>query len=588
MRPGAAIFNVPITADSERNYRYKINQVTLRKQSGLNNAFLSPTAYRFLFGLLSVVYIVGLFVPLIDNDSAHHAGIALRMHLTGDYTSLVDQNGDYLDKPHLLFWLAAASYKIFGVNAFAYKLPSLLFTILGIWSTYRLGQRLYNTEVGKLSALLIASAFAFILANTDVRMDAILTACIAFSCWQLVEFINHKKLSNVAGSALGLALGFSTKGHIAVFVPAVAALFYILYLKKWKLFYNWRWIVLLLLFGLFISPVVYAYYLQYNLHPEKVVRGKNNIDGVKFILFNQSVERFSGEMGSDAKHDYLFFIHSFLWAFAPWSILTYIALAGRIRQFLKRREEWATTGTLIVVALVVSLSGFKLPHYLNIVFPLAAVMAAAFILSKTGNAKWTKAIFIIQLTISILLLLIAGIVNIWAFPLSGVLVITAVILMLAIVFYFYKSPAWSTMQKAVTISVASVALLFFLLNVNFYPRLLDYQAGQNLARITKGKVGPSDVYTLPHSYSASYIFATKSVFKPFHDSLLTSGKKIWVLAEPGPLEEFQKQGYQTGIEYAAPHFRITKLSLPFLNPKRRERELWKMTITEVLSKNKNQ
>jgi 4-amino-4-deoxy-L-arabinose transferase-like glycosyltransferase len=527
---------------------------------------------------------VGLFVPLIDNDSAHHAGIALRMHLTGDYASLVDQNGDYLDKPHLLFWLAAASYKIFGVSAFAYKLPSLLFTILGTWSTYRLGKTLYNKEAGKLSALILASAFAYMLANTDVRMDAILTACIAFSTWQLVEFINHKKLISAAGAALGLALGFSTKGHIAVFVPAVTALFYIIYLKEWKILINWKWLALLLLFALFISPVVYAYYLQYNLHPEKVVRGKDHINGVKFILLNQSVDRFSGEMGNDAKNDYFFFIHSFLWAFAPWSVLAYIALGGRIRRFFQRTEEWGTTGAFIVVAILVSLSGFKLPHYLNIVFPIASVMTAVFILSKQQHPKWIKTIYIFQLSISILLLLIAGILNLWAFPFNNISIIVSVILLLAIVFYFLKSNNWSRLQKAVAIPVASMALLFFLFNSNFYPQLLNYQAGQNLAKLTRDKVNPADVYTLPHSYSASYVFSSNSIFKPFHDSVLNSGRKVWVLAEPGPLEEFQKQGYTTGTVYLAPHFRITKLNLKFLNPKKREGELWKMMIVEVLSK----
>ena len=54
----------------------------------------------------------------MDNDSAHHATIALRMHLTGDYVNLIDNENDYLDKPHLHFWLCALSYKIFGVTTF--------------------------------------------------------------------------------------------------------------------------------------------------------------------------------------------------------------------------------------------------------------------------------------------------------------------------------------------------------------------------------------------------------------------------------------------------------------------------------------
>jgi 4-amino-4-deoxy-L-arabinose transferase-like glycosyltransferase len=125
----------------------------------------------------------------MDNDSAHHANIALHMYLNRDYVNLVDAGKDYLDKPHLLFWLCALSYKIFGVTGFAYKFPSLLCTILGTYSTYRLGKALYNEEVGRLSALVTASAFAYILANNDVRMDAILTAYIALATWQGVEFI---------------------------------------------------------------------------------------------------------------------------------------------------------------------------------------------------------------------------------------------------------------------------------------------------------------------------------------------------------------------------------------------------------------
>src|SRR6478672_10505693 len=157
------------------------------------NSFLPKHIYWLLFFLLGIVYAIGLFVPLLDNDSAHHANIALHMYLTVDYVRLVDEGHDYLDKPHLLFWLAATSYHFFGVTSFAYKFPSFLFTIFGVYSTYRLGKSLYNKEVGKLAALVIASAFAFVLANEDVRMEAILTASIAFATWQLVDWSQHKR-----------------------------------------------------------------------------------------------------------------------------------------------------------------------------------------------------------------------------------------------------------------------------------------------------------------------------------------------------------------------------------------------------------
>jgi 4-amino-4-deoxy-L-arabinose transferase-like glycosyltransferase len=547
----------------------------------LNNGFLSNSIYKFLFALLGLVYIIGLFVPLMDNDSAHHADIALHMYLTGDYVSLVDHAGDYLDKPHLHFWLSALSYKTFGVTTFAYKFPSFLFTILGTYSTYRLGKALYNTEVGKLAALIIASSFAYILANNDVRMDAMLTAAVAFATWQLVDFIQHKRIINVMGAALGLALGFCTKGHIGVFIPAVAAFAYILYRKDWKLLLNWQWLLLVVLFGLFISPVVYCYYLQYNLHPEKIVRGKNNINGVNFILINQSVERFSGEMGKAAKNDYLFFIHSFLWAFAPWSVLAYITVAMRIKNFLHRKEEWLTTVVFIIMVLIVSFSGFKLPHYLNIVFPVSAVMVASFIISKQNDKGWTKRIFTIQSIIIALLLLVAGIINGWAFAPTKAWVVAGTILLLAVVFHFIKSKVYTPLQKAVTFSVATMAFVFFLLNSNFYPQLLTYQGGNELAFAARNKINSADIYFWNNNYSSSFNFYTASLRKPFADSVLQPGKKIWLLYDIRFDKEIKSAGYKVVPRYTAIDYEITRLNIKFVNPASREKECTKLVLAEI-------
>src|SRR4030095_2196151 len=95
---------------------------------------------------------------------------------------------------------------------------------------------LYSRETGRLAALIISSAFAFILANNDVRMDAILTSCVAFATWQGVQFLQRKKISNALGLAAGLALGFDTKGHIAVFTPLVGFFFFLIFLRDLKAF----------------------------------------------------------------------------------------------------------------------------------------------------------------------------------------------------------------------------------------------------------------------------------------------------------------------------------------------------------------
>jgi len=361
----------------------------------------------------------------------------------------------------------------------------------------------------------------------------------------------------------------------------VASLFYITYRKDWKLFLNWKWLLLLLLFALFISPVVYCYYLQYNLHPEKVVRGKNQVDGVKFILLNQSVERFSGGMGGDGKNDYLFFIHSFLWAFAPWSILAYIALAGRVKNFTQRKEEWLTTGVFIVMLLIVSFSGFKLPHYLNIVFPVTAVLAAAFIAGKQTNSKWVNIIYKIQLVIAGLILLLLIVLNTWAFPANGILILTGVVLLLAIVFFFIKSTGYNRLQKAIAVSVSTMTLAFFLLNTNFYPQLLKYQGGNELAFATKGKVNPADVYFWKEIQSSSFNFYTSTLRKQFTDTLLQTGKKVWLLFDIKNEEEIKQAGYHLGKRFSTPDYEITKLDMKFVNPGTRAQQCTRLVLAEI-------
>jgi hypothetical protein len=319
------------------------------------------------------------------------------------------------------------------------------------------------------------------------------------------------------------------------------------------------------------------------LHPEKIVRNTDHINGVKFILFGQSVERFSGEsFGGDAKHDYLFFFHSFLWAFAPWSILGYIALFGRLKNIWRRSDEWLTTSTIIVIALLLTFSGFKLPHYLNIIFPAASVLIASWL--ANDNIK-TKTIFIIQLTVCIILLLLIAVLNGWAFPVEKIGTFVGVVILLAVIFYFFLTRQLNSWQKAVTISVATMIFSFFLLNVNFYPRLLKYQAGNNLAKITAGNVDAVNVYFWKDNFSSSFNFYTATERQQFNDSLFTKGKQpIWLLFDKRNLSDINAAGYNIGFTYTADDYEISKLKINFINPTTRKKNLTALCVGELAVK----
>jgi 4-amino-4-deoxy-L-arabinose transferase-like glycosyltransferase len=477
----------------------------------------------------------------------------------------------------LHFWLAALSYKIFGITTFAYKLPSFLFTILGTYATYRFGKVLYNSEVGKLAALIAGSALAYMLANMDVRMDAILTASVALSSWQLASWIKEKKAIHALGAALGLAIGFCTKGHIAVVTPAAGAFFYILYTKSWRSFYHPQLLLLVAAFFLFISPVVYSYYLQYDLHPETVVRGRNNISGVKFILWQQNFERFQGDsFGSDAKNDYFFFFHSFLWAFAPWSLLAFTAIFHRIKTLGKRQWEWFTLGSILFIALILTFSGFKLPHYLNIIFPAAAVLTAGFLQQLQTESRKPEPYAITQTILCVLLLLLVGVLNVWAFPVFQLWVSLGVLILLSISYWLLKN-AENRWQKILIGSVLTSTIVWFLLNSNFYPQLLTYQAGNELAARVNGKIGAENVYTQPEAHSNSFDFYTGTMARP----LPADAKNKWALVDTSGLQQV-RQSYQTGQVIRHRDYSITQLTLPFINPATRRQTLEELILVEIL------
>jgi hypothetical protein len=124
----------------------------------------------------------------MDNDSGHHADIALRMYLTAIMLLYMIIAAIILIS-RIFFSGLSAELSYFWRYFFCLPVSFFSFYYLGTYSIFRLGKELYGHEIGKLAALIAASSFCYILANNDVRMDAILTAAIAFATWQLVAYV---------------------------------------------------------------------------------------------------------------------------------------------------------------------------------------------------------------------------------------------------------------------------------------------------------------------------------------------------------------------------------------------------------------
>src|SRR5436309_1244284 len=91
--------------------------------------------------------------PLKNWDESIYAEVAKEMVRTGDWLTPHWNSRPWFEKPPLYLWLAATSFKLFGITEFAARLPSALSGVGLVAIVYLLGQRMYSTTVGVLAAV---------------------------------------------------------------------------------------------------------------------------------------------------------------------------------------------------------------------------------------------------------------------------------------------------------------------------------------------------------------------------------------------------------------------------------------------------
>lgn len=530
----------------------------------------------------------------MENDSAQHATMAMRMYLENDFLNIYKAGNDYLDKPHMHFWLAALSFKVFGISQWTYRIPALLFTILGAYSCNRLAKEFYGNKAAHIASLVFLSGQAIFLSNHDVRTDAVLTGATIFGIWQFVLYINNKRVLHSILGAIGVAIAFSTKGQLGVFISGVCILSYLVYNREWKVLWSWKIVIAFFAFVISISPVLYAYYIQFDLHPEKVIHGQSNVSGIWFILWDQSFNRLTASGFEKTSSDYLFFFHTLLWAFLPWSLITYIALFAKLKlvfttrfKYIKGVEILTSVGFFLVM-IVISFSKFKLPHYLNSLLPVISVLVAGYIvqLFKIGKEKLAKIILGIQYFVltsgSILVLFLIF----WGFTMPNIGIILCYLLLITGLCYVVTKQM-NVYRKIVLISVYFMVLINFCLNTQFYPKLLLYQAGNNAANIIKTEnINPENVFILAGKPSWSLDFYTHRITPvvAINDISKTLKNGDWLFLYDYQLKELKEDAISWSEKYEINHFRITRVSGSFINPNTRDGVLEKAFLLQYLPK----
>jgi len=282
--------------------------------------------------LCGLTYLLGIFlVPLMDIDAAQYASMSREMLLSGNYLQVYDLGNDYLDKPPMLFWLSSNSLRLFGIHDWAYRLPSFLFSLLAVYSTYRLALLFYKKEIALLSAVVLASCQAMFLMNHDVRTDTMLMGWVICSIWQLAEWYEGKQWKHLVFAGICIAGGMMTKGPLALMIPVFAFAPHFILKRKWTAFFYWQYLPLLFIIALLLVPMSIGLYQQFDQQPGKIILGRAIDSGLRFFYWTQSFGRITGENTLRENGSIFFLLQNMLWSFLPWILFFIPALVSAIK-----------------------------------------------------------------------------------------------------------------------------------------------------------------------------------------------------------------------------------------------------------------
>ncbi len=136
------------------------------------------------------------------------------------------ENHIWLHKPPVAMWKICLSHFIFGINAFALRLPSAISLALSAWLTYRIASDLFDKRAGLIAAFLQAfNPFLFESVHGyrfSDHIDIALLLWVQVSCWFLLRGIRSGKRRNYILSGIAMGIAYLSKSYLAFITFGIA------------------------------------------------------------------------------------------------------------------------------------------------------------------------------------------------------------------------------------------------------------------------------------------------------------------------------------------------------------------------------
>ncbi len=350
--------------------------------------------YALLFVSCVFFHVAGTWsLPLIDRDEPRFAEASREMIERSDYVVPYFNNHFRFDKPPLTYWAQIASYKIFGQNDFAARLPSAIAAALTALSIFAWGSRVGAARVGWWSAIIFTLSLQTFLHAKAAVADMWLVLFVTLAHRAGYELLRHR-LSAPADQTsdlkhqtshwwwvfyLSLAFGFLAKGPIG-WIPLLTVGVTMIFLRETpfaRQFAFGRGLLLMLsIAALWGIPALIQ------------THGQFFVVGIGRHVIGRSLATMEGH-GADSSEMYLlllpFYLVTIFLSFFPWSI----KLPWLIRKLWDEKktgiadpdynrnkiDNYLVIG-IAIIFVIFTLVKTKLPHYTLPAIPLLALLLA--------------------------------------------------------------------------------------------------------------------------------------------------------------------------------------------------------------------
>lgn len=346
---------------------------------------LSKKRFHFLILLVFIVfYLMPLGMrPLFIKDETRYGEIPREMISTGEWI-VPHLNGlRYFEKPVLGYWLNAGSILLFGENNFAVRFPSAMATGLSALLIFLMLKKSVNgsNEEANAAAIIFLTCFAVFGIGTFSVLDNMF---VLFLTGMMITFYlacdsekglgRQRALLATAGTFCGLA--FLTKGFLAVALPVLVIVPWLIWQGRWKDIFRLSWLPLV------VSALVVL--------PWSILIHIKEPDFWNFFFWEQHVRRF---LGNDAQHkrNFGFFLLTVPAMFLPWTFMIPAACSS-IREKIVKRSPLGDLARFcfcwfLFPFLLFSVSKSKLLTYILPCFPPLAILMSLGLLSTLKKGK---------------------------------------------------------------------------------------------------------------------------------------------------------------------------------------------------------